>query len=122
MGKELAVQGCTVKVTTAGMSCEAIAVTTPPSQEVLADGKGVYFGDIDVSLTAITSGSLVCASGTITITATGEDHTSHSKKAVLKGDKGTKTLTFTDSSTGAQSQLPVTIEVTDPGQNKVIAL
>lgn len=122
MGKELAVLGCEVKVTTTGMSCEAIAITSQPSQKVKIGGKGVYFGDINVSLSAITSGSLVCASGSITITATGAKVTSSSNKVVLKGDKGTATLTFSDPSTGAQSPLPVTIEVTDAGQDKVIAL
>ena len=117
---ELAVQGCEVKITS-GQSCEVITITTSPSSDIFVGSKGVYFGDIDVSLSAITSGSLTCPSGTITIKGTNTDvFDSDGNKAVQKGDSGTKTLTFTDSSTGATSSIPVTIQITDAGQTDVL--
>lgn len=119
---ELAVQGCTVSITS-GQSATTIQITTPPSNKDFVGTKGIYFGDIDVSLTAITSGSLVCASGTITIKGTASNILdSGGNKAVQKNDSATKTLTFTDSSTGATSDIPVTIKITDAGQTDVIAL
>lgn len=117
---ELAVQGCEVKITS-GQSCEAIAITTSPSSDNFVGSNGIYFGDIDVSLTAITSGNFACPSGTITIKGTNADVLdSVDKKAVQKGDSATKTLTFVDSSSGAESNLPVTIQITDAGQTDVL--
>lgn len=119
---ELAVQGCTVSITS-GQSATTIQITTPPSDKVFVGTKGVYFGDIDVSLATITLGSLVCASGTITIKGTASNILNSSgDKAVQKNDTTTKTLTFTDSSTGATSDLPVTIKITNAGQTVVEAL
>lgn len=119
---ELAVQGCTVAITS-GQSASTIQITTSPSSDNFVNDKGIYFGDIDVSLTTITSGSLVCASGTITIKGTASNILdSGGNKAVQKNDTATKTLTFTDSSTGATSDIPVTIKITDASQTDVIAL
>ena len=116
---ELAVKGCEVKITS-GQSATKIDIVTPPSTDILVGNNGVYFGDIDVLLTAITSGSLACPSGTITIKGTNANVlASADKKAVQKGDSATKTLTFTDSS-GATSDLPVTIQITDTGQTDVL--
>lgn len=118
---EVAVQGCTVSVTS-GQSVTSIQITTSPSDKDFVDDKGIYFGDIDVSLTTITSGSLVCASGTITIKGTASNVLdSNGNKAVQKNDSATKTLTFTNPSTGATSNIPVTIKITDTGQTDVIA-
>jgi hypothetical protein len=117
----LAVKGCTVSITS-GQQASVIEITTPASSDINVGGKGVYFGDIDVSLSAITMGSLVCPSGTITIKGTASNILSGSDKAVQANDSGNDTLTFTDSSTGASSDLPVAIQISDPGQTDVIAL
>jgi hypothetical protein len=117
---ELAVKGCEVKITS-GQSATKIDIVTLPSTDIFVGSNGVYFGDIDVLLTAITSDSLACPSGTITIKGTNADIlNSANKKAVQKGDSATKTLTFTDSSSGATSKLPVTIQITDAGQSDVL--
>jgi putative lipoic acid-binding regulatory protein len=117
---ELAVKGCEVKITS-GQSASKIQITTPPSSDMFVGSNGIYFGDIDVQLTSITSGSLTCASGTITIKGTNDDVlNSDGEKAVQKNDNGTKTLTFTDSSTGSTSDLPVTVQITDTGQTDVL--
>lgn len=117
---ELAVLGCTVSIISE-QTATTISITTPPSSDIAVNGKGVYFGDIDVALTAITAGSFTCAEGTITIEATGANVLEGAKKAVLKGDSGTKTLTFTESSSGTTMEISVTVQVTDAGQTDVDA-
>lgn len=118
---DLAVLGCEIKITS-GQSSELIVVTTPPSTDNLVGVKGIYFGDIDVSLSAITQGNLTCASGKITISGTADNIlNADGDKAVQEGDSGTATLTFTDSSSGATSPIPVTIEVKKAGQTDVTA-
>ena len=118
---ELAVQGCTIEITS-GQKASLIQITTPPSAKVKAEGKGIYFGDIEVSLTAITQGSLSCPSGTITISGTASNVlNANGDCAVQKNDTATDTFTFTDSSSGSTTDLPVTILITDAGQTKVVA-
>ena len=119
---ELAVKGCTVEITS-GQSASNIQITTAPSSDNSVGDDGIYFGDIDVMLTSVTQGNLLCPSGTLTISGTQSDVLNSSdEKAVQKGDNGTKTITFTDQSTGATTDLPVTIEIKDAGQTDVIAL
>lgn len=118
---ELAVLGCTVDITS-GQTATAKSITTSPSSNILVNGKGVYFGDIDVLLTAISfvSGeTFTCASGTITISGTGSNVLEETKKAVLKGDSGSKELMFTGVSTGTQVPAIVTVKITDAGQTDV---
>lgn len=118
----LAVQGCQVSITS-GQSAVSIQIATPPSAKDFAGNKGIYFGDINVNLTTISSGNYVCASATITISGTaGNILDKNGNKAVQKGDSGSATLTFTHSSTGSQIQANVKIEVTDAGQTAVEAL
>lgn len=118
---ELAVQGCTIQITS-GQQASLIQITTPPSAKVKAEGKGVYFGDIEVSLTAITQGNLSCPSGTITISGTASNVlNADGDCAVQKNDTATDTFTFTDSSSGSTTDLPVTVLITDAGQTKEIA-
>lgn len=118
----LAVLGCTVEIMS-GQSSEAIAITTSPSSDVAVNGNGVYFGDIDVSLSAITVGNYLCTSGTITIKGTASNVLDkNDNPAVQVNDSATKTLTFVDTTGQTPSQnLPVTIKITDAGQSDVIA-
>lgn len=119
----VAVQGCTVSITS-GQTATSIQITTQPSQKNKVGGKGIYFGDVDVTLTAVTVGSLVCASATLTISGSSQtifDKTS-GDKAVLKGDSASDTFTFTDPSTQAQSDLTISIEITNAGQTVVSEL
>lgn len=120
---ELAVQGCQVSITS-GQSASTIQITTQPSDVNFVNSKGIYFGDIDVSLTTITSGSYVCASATITISGTADNilDKSSSNKAVQKGDSGSKSLTFIDPSTQQTKQETVKIEITNAGQTDVNAI
>lgn len=118
----LAVLGCTVEIMS-GQSSEAIAITTSPSSDVAVSGKGVYFGDIDISLSAITVGNYLCASGTITISGTASSILDkNNNPAVQLNDSATKSLTFVDTTGQTPSQsLPVTIKITNAGQSDVIA-
>ena len=118
---EVAVKGCTVEIKS-GQEAGNINITTSPSSYDEVDDKGIYFGSIDVSLTNITQGNLLCPSGTITINGTASNVLDGGdNKAVQKGDSATKTLTFTDQTSGAPSDIPVTIEVTDANQSYVFA-
>lgn len=119
---ELAVQGCTVSITS-GQTATAINITTQPSSDNSVSQKGIYFGDINVALTAVTLGSYVCASATLTISGTaGNILDKNGNKAVQKGDNASDTFTFTDSSTGNTQRLTVSIEITNAGQTDVKAL
>lgn len=117
---DLAVKGCEVKITS-GQKATKIEIVTSPSTDIFVGANGVYFDSINVSLTSITSENLVCASGTITIKGTnGDILNAGDKKALQKGDNATETFTFTDSSSGASSDLPVTVEITNAGQTDVL--
>lgn len=119
---ELAVEGCQVSITS-GQSASTIQITTQPSDVNFVNSKGIYFGDIDVRLTAITSGSYVCASATITISGTADNILdADGNKAVQKGDSGSKSLTFIDPSTQQTKKETVEIEITNAGQTDVNAI
>lgn len=122
-GTPVAVQGCMVSITS-GQTATSIQITTQPSQKNKVGGKGIYFGNVDVTLTAVTVGSLVCASATLTISGSAQtifDKTS-GDKAVLKGDSASDTFTFTDSSTGSTTDLTISVKITDAGQTAVSEL
>lgn len=136
---ELAVQGCTFKASiTPGSISAQCSTTTAPSSDVLVSNKGVFFDKItvtipsgsSVTLTAPPTGATsptgnLLAPDTIDISGTASNVLSGNKKAVLKGDNGSKAITFTfPGPQGSQVPSPVTVkvEVDDPGQTDVIAL
>lgn len=139
MGKELAVKGCTFKASISpGTISAQCSTTTQPSADVLVSSKGIYFDKITVTVPSGSSVTLpsppagatapsgqLMAPDTIDIAGTAADILSGNKKAVLKGDNGSKAITFTfPGPNGAQVPSPVTVkvEVDDPGQTDVIAL
>lgn len=139
MGKELAVQGCTFKASlTSGSITANCSATSQPANDVLVSNKGVYFNKVTVqvptgsrvTLPAPPSGATspsgqLMTPGSIDITGTGSNILRSSQKAVLKGDNGSKSLTFTfPGPNGSQVPSPVTVkvEVDNPGQTDVIAL
>lgn len=144
MGKELAVKGCTFKASinpgTISANCSTITV---PSADVLTGSSGVFssgafFDKITVIIpsgasvtllspppSAVSPSGQLMVPDTIDISGTAADVLSGGKKAVLKGDSGTKTISFTFP--GLQgTQVPygvsVKVEVDNPGQTDVIAL
>ena len=137
---ELAVQGCTFKISsTAGsISAVSLATTTQPSYKNFADNKGIFFDKLTVNITtatitpstpiAGTTNQGILSSGAIDINGTADNILdTNNKKALQKGDKNTATLTFTFTTTSTPPStvpvdLPVTVEIDNPGQTDVIAL
>ena len=135
---EVAVRGCNIKISSTAGSISAVSVkpSNSPSSDNLVDDKGIFFDKITASITNATikvtvpgttnEGTL--ASGSIDIAGTASNVLdSNDKKAVQKGDKATKTLTFLFTITPPATppttpvDLPVTVEVDDAGQTDVIA-
>ena len=117
---ELVVQGCTITITS-GQEASTKTITTQPSDKVFAEGKGVYFGDMDVKLLTVTQGAFVCEEADLTIKGTaGNILNSSDEKAVQKGDNASGSFTFKNPQ-GSEITATVRIEITDAGQTKVIA-
>ena len=140
---ELAVQGCTFKIssTVGSISAVSLTTTTQPSSVNLVNNKGIFFDKLTVNITtatitpstpiAGTTNTGVLASDSIDISGTASNILdSNGKKALQKGDKNTKTCSFIFTFTPVPPtppyttsiDLPVTVEIDDPGQTDVIAL
>lgn len=139
MGKEFAVKGCTFKASiTPGTISANCSTTTQPANDILVSNKGVFFDKITVTIPSGSSVTLLApppsatspsgqlmAPGTVDISGTGSNVLRSNKKAVLKGDNGSKAITFTfPGPNGSTVPYPVTVkvEVNNPGQTDVIAL
>lgn len=140
MMSEVAVQGCTFTASIPELTGSLISYNiTPPSPSEInfAEDKGIYFGEITVT---IDSGVTATLTGYTTVTPTAspvnikiqgtagnmlELSGLTEDKAVQKGDKGTGTLNFEAVPSGSTSAVavavPVTVEVTSAGQTTVIA-
>ena len=125
MGKNVAVMGCELEDVTGGGT---VTVTGTPSQKVSADGKGIFFGPVAVSVSGSNGGGGITdnnGAGTGTITGTGSKIASGGQPALLEGDTATIQVTGTatsGSSTVPVGPVPITIRVKKAGQDKVIAL
>lgn len=127
MGKSLAVDGCELEDTTGGGN---VSVTSSPSTAVLADGKGVFFGAVALSVSGSDGGGSIGdgnGAGTGIITGTGSsicDGTG--QPALLEGDTATIQVSGTTTPPGGSptpvGPIPVTVKVKKAGQDKVIAL
>lgn len=86
--KNVAVVGCTVTLSPG----EGIKqITTQASLKVKADGKGIYFGPIDVSVSGYFDSIItvpLSGSGTITIQPTAKKVKVEGKSVILEGDSG----------------------------------
>lgn len=86
--KNVAVVGCTVTLSPGeGMK----QITTQASLKVKADGKGVYFGPIDVSVSGYSDSVITVpgsGSGTITIQPSAQKVKVEGKNVILEGDSG----------------------------------
>ena len=86
--KNVAVVGCTVTLSPGeGMK----QITTQTSLKVKADGKGVYFGPIDVSVSGYSDSVITVpgsGSGTITIHPSAQKVKVEGKSVILEGDSG----------------------------------
>ena len=86
--KNVAVVGCTVTLSPGeGMK----QITTQASLKVKADGKGIYFGPIDVSVSGYSDSVITVpgsGSGTITIQPSAQKVKVEGKNVILEGDSG----------------------------------
>ena len=143
---EVAVQGCTFKASLntgeGTITPSSLTTSSQPSDKNFAivseSDKGIYFDKVTVTVASgttvivtsppetatSTTGTLV-SSKTIDIEGTADNILdSNGKKAVQKGDKGSKSLTFTfpaPQGTVTTGDYEVTVEVDDAGQTDIIA-
>jgi len=86
--KNVAVVGCTV---TLSPGDGVKQITTQASLKVKADGKGVYFGPIDVAVSGYSDSVItvpLSGSGTITIQPSAQKVKVEGKYVILEGDSG----------------------------------
>jgi len=121
--KNVAVVGCTVTLSPG----EGIKqITTQASLKVKADGKGVYCGPIDVSVSGYSDGTItvpLSGSGTITIQPSAQKVKVEGKYVILEGDSGSALINgkaqVGQTQVDVQSNVTARIEVS--GQVKVKA-
>lgn len=121
--KNVAVVGCTV---TLSPGDGVKQITTQASLKVKADGKGVYCGPIDVSVSGYSDGTItvpLSGSGTITIQPSAQKVKVEGKYVVLEGDSGSALINgkaqVGQTQVDVQSNVTAKIEVS--GQVKVKA-
>lgn len=125
MRKNIAVKGCELEDETGGGT---VSISTSPSDKVKADGKGIYFGPISISVSGSDGGGLIGdgnGAGTGVITGTGSKVTSGGQPALLEGDTVTVAVTGTTTSGNVVTpvkDVPVTVKVKKAGQSVAVAL
>ena len=121
--KNVAVVGCTVTLSPGeGMK----QITTQASLKVKADGKGVYFGPIDVAVSGYSDTSITVSesgSGTITIQPSAQKVKVEGDYVILEGDSGTAVINGMawSGETQVEAQSNVTAKIEVAGQMKVKA-
>ena len=121
--KNVAVVGCTV---TLSPGDGVKQITTQASLKVKADGKGVYCGPIDVSVSGYSDGTItvpLSGSGTITIQPSAQKVKVEGKYVILEGDSGSALINGKAQVGQAQVdvQSNVTAKIEFAGQVKVKA-
>ena len=121
--ENIAVVGCTVTLSPGEGNKQ---ITTQASLKVKADGKGVYFGPIDVAVSGYSDENITVSesgSGTITIQPSAQKVKVEGDFVILEGDSGSALIdgmAYSGSSQIAvQSEVTAKIEVA--GQVKVKA-
>lgn len=121
--KNVAVFGCTVTLSPGeGMK----QITTQASLKVKADGKGIYFGPIDVSVSGYSDSVITVpgsGSGTITIQPSAQKVKVEGKSVILEGDSGSAMINgkAQQGQTQVDVQSNVTAKIEFAGQVKVKA-
>lgn len=121
--KNVAVVGCTV---TLSPGTGVAQITTQASLKVKADGKGVYFGPIDVAVSGYSDTIITVSgsgSGTITIQPSAQKVKVEGDFVILEGDSGTATIDGMawSGQTQIAAQSNVTAKIKVAGQVKVKA-
>lgn len=121
--KNVAVVGCTV---TLSPGTGVAQITTQASLKVKADGKGVYCGPIDVSVSGYSDSVITVpgsGSGTITIQPSAQKIKIEGKSVILEGDSGDAVIDGMAQQGQAQvaAKSKVTAKIQFAGQSKVKA-
>ena len=121
--KNVAVVGCTV---TLSPGTGIAQITTQASLKVKADGKGAYFGPIDVCVSGYSDSVItvpLSGSGTITIQPSAQKVKVEGKYVILEGDSGDAMISGKAQQGQAQVdvQSKVTAKIEVAGQVKVKA-
>ena len=121
--KNVAVVGCTVTLSPGEGNKQ---ITTQASLKVKADGKGVYFGPIDVAVSGYSDETITVSgsgSGTITIQPSAQKVKVEGDYVILEGDSGTATINGMAwaGETQVEAQSNVTAKIEVAGQVKVKA-
>jgi hypothetical protein len=125
MGKNIAVEGCELEDETGGGSVD---ITSDASTYVLADGKGIYFGDVSIAVSGSDGGGSIGdgnGAGSGTISGTADYVLSGGQKALLEGDTATIKVSGTTTSGNVVTpvkDVSVTVKVKKAGQSVVVAL
>lgn len=121
--KNVAVVGCTVTLSPGEGNKQ---ITTQASLKVKADGKGVYFGPIDIAVSAYSDSTITVSesgAGTITIQPSAQKVKVEGKYVILEGDSGDAMIDgmayYGSSTVAVKSKVTAKIEVA--GQIKVKA-
>lgn len=121
--KNVAVVGCTV---TLSPGTGVAQITTQASLKVKADGKGVYFGPIDVAVSGYSDTTITVSgsgSGTITIQPSAQKVKVEGDYVILEGDSGSAMIDglAQEGSSQVAVQSNVTAKIEVAGQIKVKA-
>ena len=121
--KNVAVVGCTV---TLSPGTGVAQITTQASLKVKPDGKGVYFGPIDVAVSGYSDSIItvpLSGSGTITIQPSAQKVKVEGKYVILEGDSGSAMIDGMAYSGSSQVAVKsnVTAKIEVAGQVKVKA-
>lgn len=121
--KNVAVVGCTVTLSPGDGNKE---ITTQASLKVKANGKGVYFGPIDVAVSGYSDSVItvpLSGSGTITIQPSAQKVKVEGKNVILEGDSGSAMIDGMAYSGSSQVAVKsnVTAKIEVAGQMKVKA-
>ena len=121
--KNVAVVGCTV---TLNPGTGVAQITTQASLKVKADGNGVYFGNIDVSVSGYSDNTITVpgsGSGTITIKPSAQKVKVEGDYVILEGDSGDAMIDgmAQQGQTQVAVKSKVTAKIQFAGQSKVKA-
>lgn len=118
--KNVAVQGMTIVPVETGISIDGYVVVTSPSSNSFVDGKGIFSGDITVTVPEPTYGDYVAQSTDFTIHPTSGFADVDGNPCVLEGDVS-DTLTLTGYSGSSSTTFALTLKVQKANQINVTA-
>lgn len=117
--KKIAVRGMNIAPVETGILIDGYVIVTPSSINVFVDNKGVYSGDVAVTVPAPTYGAFVAPSTTFVIHPSCEFCDVDGNPCLLEGDTSdTLTLTGTNPS-GATTEFSLTLKVLSANQEPV---